>query len=99
MDTLEIRIYSGANGRFDLYCDEGDNYQYEKGNFKVIPLVWDEQKQTLTIEKQQGSYPGALARHVFHLVWVDETKGYGIGTTPNPKTILYTGKRIKIKTK
>ena len=99
MDTLEIRIYSGANGRFDLYSDEGDNYQYEKGVYKVIPLVWDEQKQTLTIEKQQGSYPGALARHVFHLVWVDETKGYGIGTTPNPKTILYTGKRIKIKTK
>jgi alpha-D-xyloside xylohydrolase len=31
---LEIRIYEGANGEFTLYEDEGDNYNYEKGQFR-----------------------------------------------------------------
>jgi hypothetical protein len=30
-DNLEIRIYPGANGKFVLYEDENDNYNYEKG--------------------------------------------------------------------
>ncbi len=28
---LEIRVYAGADGRFELYEDEGENYDYEKG--------------------------------------------------------------------
>jgi alpha-D-xyloside xylohydrolase len=35
-DTLEVRICKGATGRFDLYEDEGDNYNYEKGIYSTI---------------------------------------------------------------
>lgn len=30
-DSLEIRIYPGADGQFTLYEDENDNYDYEQG--------------------------------------------------------------------
>ena len=36
-DSLEIRIYKGADGNFNLYEDEGDSYNYEDGKFSVIP--------------------------------------------------------------
>ena len=38
-DTLELRIYSGANGQFTLYEDENDNYNYENGQYSIIPLT------------------------------------------------------------
>ena len=39
---IELRIYKGADGTFDLYQDAGDSYDYEKGAHAVIPLRWSE---------------------------------------------------------
>jgi len=97
MDTLEIRIYPGADGQFVLYSDEGDNYNYEKGKYKVIPFSWNEAIQKLIIDKQQGSYAGALRKLVLNIVWVNESQGYGTDIASKPKTIIYTGEKITIK--
>jgi alpha-D-xyloside xylohydrolase len=93
-NTIEIRIYTGADGQFNLYSDEGDNYNYEKGKYTVIPFKWNEQQQILTIDKQQGTYEGALKKHVFNIVWVNESQGYGIEITPMKKVAVYTGEKI-----
>jgi alpha-D-xyloside xylohydrolase len=96
MDTLEIRIYSGDDGHFTLYNDEGNNYNYEKGKFTVIPFKWNEQQQTLTIDKQQGSYAGALKKYVLNIVWVNESNGSGINISRNAKTVVYSGEKITV---
>lgn len=96
MDTLEIRVFSGADANFSLYNDEGDNYNYEKGKYKVIPFKWNEQQQTLTIDKQQGNYAGASKTQVFNIVWVNETQGYGINITEKAKKVVYNGNKISI---
>jgi alpha-D-xyloside xylohydrolase len=98
-DTLEIRIYKGANGRFDLYEDEGDNYNYEKGNYTTIPFIWDEQHQTLTIGKKEGGYPGCLNIRTFNIVFVNETNGSGINFSAMKNEVQYSGDRIEIKSK
>ena len=99
MDTLEIRIYPGADGQFTLYNDEGNNYNYEKGKYTVIPFKWNEQQQSLTIDRQQGSYEGALKKCVFNIVWVNESNGKGIEITPKTKTVVYTGEKITVSKK
>jgi alpha-D-xyloside xylohydrolase len=99
MDTLEIRIYTGADGQFTLYNDEGNNYNYEKGKYTVIPFKWNEQQQTLTVDKQQGSYEGALKKYVLNIVWVSESNGKGIDISPRAKTIQYTGEKITVSRK
>jgi alpha-D-xyloside xylohydrolase len=96
MDTLEVRVYTGADGQFTLYSDEGDNYNYEKGKYKTILFNWNEQQKTLTIGKQQGGYEGALKKHVLNLVWVNEQAGIGIDATPATKTIVYTGEKVTV---
>jgi len=87
-DTLEIRIYPGANGRFELYEDEGDNYNYEQGKYTVIPFYWNESTQTLTIGNRRGAYTGALSRRLFRIVNVPASTA---------KAITYTGQRIVLK--
>jgi alpha-D-xyloside xylohydrolase len=96
MDTLELRVYTGADGQFTLYSDEGNNYNYEKGKYQVIPFKWNEQQKTLVIDKQQGDYTGALKRRVFNIVWVNEADGKGIDISRKVKTVVYTGQKITI---
>ena len=96
-DTLEIRIYSGANGNFELYEDEGDNYNYEEGACSIIPFDWNEQTQTLTIEKRKGGFDGMIKERIFKVVWVNELEGKGIEMSEKRRPITYRGERIEIK--
>ena len=86
-DNLELRVYPGADGRFVLYEDEGDNYNYEKGMYSVIQFGWNDKTHTLTIGARKGSYPGMLQTRTFTVVWPD-------GTT---KTVNYQGQEINIE--
>ena len=95
-DALEIRVYPGANGQFDLYEDEGDNYDYEKGSYTIIPLNWDDQNQTLTIGDKQGNYPGSLKERVFNVVLVNELEGVGIDIGNITKHVVYSGKKTEV---
>ena len=95
-DTLEIRIYKGANGGFTLYEDEGDNYNYEKGKYSTISFHWNEKTQSLTIGDKNGNYPGSLKKRIFNVVLVDENKGFGINTNAAGKKVSYLGKQIKL---
>lgn len=96
MDTLEVRIYRGANGQFTLYNDEGDNYNYEQGRYRLIPFNWDEKRQTLTIGRQQGDYKGAPRKYVFKIVWVDSQDGYGIQNSSSTRTVIYNGEKVSV---
>lgn len=96
-DTLEIRLYEGANGSFTLYEDEGDNYNYEKGTYSTIIFSWNDIKRTLTICERKGSFPGMLTKRKFCIVRV--TKGNGIGIDnvgAYDKTVSYDGKKIVV---
>ena len=86
-DNLELRIYPGANASFTLYEDEGDNYNYEKGQYTTIPMTWNNATSTLTIDARQGQYKGMLQSRRFTLVMPD-------GTT---KTIDYNGTKTAVK--
>lgn len=98
-DTLEIRVYRGADASFELYEDEGDNYNYEKGTYSLISFNWNEKKQTLTIAKQQGAFPGNLKQRIFNVVFVDEKSGFGIDARPASTRVNYTGIAVRVKTK
>jgi alpha-D-xyloside xylohydrolase len=96
-DPIELRIYTGANGNFNLYEDEGDTYDYEKGSYAVIPMHWDDTTHTLTIGARKGSFPGMLQHRTFHLVFVSENHGAGISATPRPdKSVEYSGTQLAI---
>ena len=64
-DPIELRVYRGASGDFTLYEDEGDNYNYEKGAYAIIPFHWDDPSRTLTVRTNKGSFPGMLESRTF----------------------------------
>jgi len=96
-DTLEIRVYKGADAKFDLYEDEGDNYNYEKGRYTIVSFNWNEKSQSLTISDRKGNYTGSLAKRIFNVVLVSENRGLGIHTSTIGKKVSYTGTKVEIK--
>jgi len=97
-DTVEIRVYPGADGNFEWYEDENDNYNYEKGIFSVIPLIWNNKTRELTIESRRGSYPGMSTEKILKVIVVGSKKGTGIyESTMHDRIIKYTGARQQVK--
>jgi alpha-D-xyloside xylohydrolase len=43
----KILIYPGANGRFELYSDDGTTYAYEGGHFDLTVLSWKDGERRL----------------------------------------------------
>jgi len=94
---IELRIYPGANGHFDLYEDQGDTYNYEKGERAVIPIDWNDATQTLTIGSRLGSYPAMPQRRTFNIVFVGENHGVGGAIISKAdRSVDYTGAALTI---
>lgn len=94
---IELRIYRGADGSFDLYQDAGDSYDYEKGAHSVVPLRWSESTRTLTIGARQGSYPEMPAKMRFNIVWVSAGHASGAALSKPDKTVEYTGAAMSVQ--
>ena len=96
-DNLEIRIYDGTNGLFDLYEDENDNYNYEKGAYSNVTFAWDNARRTLTIGDRKGSFPGMLNERKFNILLVSKNKGTGGIIEKYDSVVTYSGKKMVIK--
>ena len=86
-DNLVIKVFPGADGRFTLYEDEGDNYNYTKGQYSTIDFVYDRKSGMLTVNDRQGEFPGMLASRKFTVV---------NGATGNSTEITYNGAAVKV---
>ena len=97
-DPIQIRIYAGADAEFELYEDENDTYNYEKGVYATIKFVWNEEEQKLTIKKREGEFPGMLEERTFQITWVAEDHGCGVEISDHPDHIVsYKGEKIEIQ--
>ncbi|TAN14721.1 MAG: DUF5110 domain-containing protein [Chitinophagaceae bacterium] len=99
-DTITLYVYTGENGQFDLYEDDGVSYDYEKGAYAVIPFSYKEKDHTLTIGKRHGFFKGMLPDRIFRIKWVspDKPKALDFNASAD-KIIHYNGEGITVKMK
>jgi alpha-D-xyloside xylohydrolase len=88
---FEIRVYAGGNATFSLYEDDNETYNYEKGEFTVVKLYWDNNTKTLQFGKRQGYFPGAIPLREYQVTLIDVD-----GCVCQPQTISYDGAEIKL---
>jgi alpha-D-xyloside xylohydrolase len=97
-DVITLYVYTGADGSFNLYEDEGTNYNYEKNFFSIIPLQYNEATRTLTIGERRGSFNGMLQHRKFNIVWITKDNKTGIDVQRKPdQSVNYTGRLVSIK--
>ncbi|MFC4764880.1 TIM-barrel domain-containing protein [Dyella koreensis] len=99
---ITLLIYSGDNGQFSLYEDEGTNYGYEKGHYSRIPLSYDEAGGKLTLGKREGDGSGAPAKRKFVIRRIDGSKPNADGNDVSEDiSVDYDGaeQKVALKTK
>ncbi len=91
-DPTTLYVYTGANGEFTLYEDQGLTFDYEHGAFAEIPLEWNDSAKTLSIGKRNGSFPGMLEKRTFQIVLIAPDNPRPVSFTPElAKTVNYDG--------
>ena len=97
-DTITLNIYSGADASFNLYEDEGTNYNYEKGAFATIPISYNEASKTVTIGARKGSFNGMLQKRMFRINLITPNGNRRLDLdAKSDKEVFYTGEKLITK--
>jgi len=96
-DLIHLYIYGGRDGHFELYEDEGTNYNYEKGQFSTIDIDYNDAAKTVTIGQRKGTFKGMLKQRKFNIVLItkDHPQPFTFGM-PNGNIVNYDGKTTKV---
>ncbi|MCF0198119.1 MAG: DUF5110 domain-containing protein [Bacteroidaceae bacterium] len=97
-DPIRLYVYAGGDASFQLYEDEGTNYNYERGQYATIPLRYDETTRTLTFGRREGRFKGMLQQRTFEVVYVTPDKPQPLqfeGTAAH--TVHYDGSEQQIQ--
>ena len=95
---LTILVYTGHDGTFTLYEDEGTNYGYEKGALATIPFSYDEAKRELTIGRRAGEFPGMPRSRTFNIRWMSAGTPAATDFEARPdRSIPYAGETVVIR--
>jgi len=101
MEALDIKVFAGDDAEFVLYEDDGESFEYEKGNFSKTLIVWDNKTMSLTIKPLEGNL---VAKHKLNVQVAVHTvnkkrNATNIFTAVLSKTVDYQGKEMKLKFK
>ncbi len=97
-ELINLYIYAGKDGSFQLYEDEGTNYNYEKGKYATIDITYNDATRTVSFGKRSGSFNGMLKERRFNVVLItkDAPKVLNLDN-PEGKMVDYNGKAISIQ--
>jgi len=97
-DKITLYVYTGKDAQFDLYEDEGTNYNnYEQGKYSIIPISYNEQIKTITIGKREGNLNGMLAKRSFTIVWITKGKEVALNFDAKGQAVSYKGDAVNVK--
>jgi alpha-D-xyloside xylohydrolase len=97
-ELINLYVYAGQNGQFQLYEDEGTNYNYEKGKYATIDISYDDASCTVTFGARKGQFPGMLKTRRFNVVLItkDAPKPLDLDS-PEGQMVNYNGKAVSVK--
>ena len=97
-ELINLYIYAGKDGKFQLYEDEGTNYNYEKGKYATIDIEYNDDDREVTFSVRKGQFPGMLKERRFNVVLITKNTHKHLNVdNPEGKMVQYIGKEIKVK--
>ncbi|HJH63634.1 MAG TPA: glycoside hydrolase family 31 protein [Bacteroides mediterraneensis] len=90
----EIRVYTGTDGTYQLYEDNGTDCEYEKGACSCIRLTWNEKDATLVIGKRKGTFAGMKPVRKLKIVKVASSSNGAIEVAE--KSVVYKGEELEV---
>ena len=96
-EFINLYVYAGQDGSFQLYEDEGTNYNYEKGKYATIDITYDDAAKTVSFGARKGQFNGMLKNRQFNVVLISKDSAKSLNLdNPEGKLVNYSGKAISI---
>ena len=97
-ELINLYVYAGKDGQFQLYEDEGVNYNYEKGKYATIDITYDDAAKKVTFGARKGSFNGMLKNRRFNVVLISKDAPKPLDLeNPEGKLVQYTGKAVSVQ--
>lgn len=94
---INLIVFTGANGEFTLYDDDGRSLDYAKGEFSKVKLTYDDRSRTLSIGAREGSYDGMPLEREIRVKIFDNNAILAKDFARFDKKIKYTGRAVRIR--
>ncbi len=92
---IELHIFSGQDGSFELYEDEGDQYNYEDGAFSTIDIQWQDATRQLILGARKGQFTGMLEQRTFEIfLHAEGTHSHGASPARRDQAVCYSGQQV-----
>ena len=99
-ELINLYVYAGRDAQFTLYEDEGTNYNYEKGRYATIDIIYNDAARTLTIGKRSGQFDGMLKQRRFNVVYITKDQPRPLNVeNPEGTMVSYNGKAVSVELK
>lgn len=85
---LTILVHAGLNGAFSLYEDDGNTFNYRRGEYSRVNFAWNDSQRRLKIHLENGSrMRGSVKRNM-----VAQVAGESL-----TREVVFTGDPIELK--
>ena len=94
---ITLVVYTGADGSFSVYNDDGRSEQYRTGAWERMPVRYDDATGTVTIGAREGKgYAGMPQARTVRIKWI--VPGTAV-TDQNSfdSEVRWTGKALQVK--
>lgn len=94
---VTLNVYTGADGSFSLYEDDGLTNAYTRGEFSRIPLSYNDKTGVVTIGARKGSYQGMVDKREFRIRFIKPGMSTSGGFDAADKVVRYEGQAVTVR--
>ena len=97
-ELINLYVYAGQNGQFQLYEDEGTNYNYERGQYSTIDISYDDAAKTVSFAARKGRFAGMQKQRQFNIVLITDKTPKALDLErPDGTLVQYNGKALTVQ--
>jgi len=85
---MTLVVYPGADGQASLYEDDGRSFDYRKGEWMRIEMVWRDAARRLTLQLARGARMLPPARREFNV---------RLAGSKDAKQVIFEGKPVEVR--
>lgn len=94
---IVLHVFTGADGSFSLYEDDGVSPGYKQGKFSRVPVKWDEGTGTLTIGSRAGGYEGMPGKRAISVRFYAPGRAVAPDFAESAQSFVYDGTAITVR--
>jgi alpha-D-xyloside xylohydrolase len=95
---ITLHVYTGADGSFEIYEDDGLSYGYEEGQWSRIPVRYNDASGNVDLGERVGGFDGMAEERTVAIRWFDGRDARPADFDAEPDAVLvYSGSPVTVK--